>query len=297
MKIKTKKTLYNFILSELEQLRENVKDNYDANLETRKKNPFLVFKNSNAEKFMGLGRSIDSQLGNRIQNIIYYLSRIRYGKENVPNIVNILCNKSSNKVTLETFYIKGDIKKNNYYANTNPCKQIICINEEINIYEAKRRMRIKKSVNISVKKNQIEYDHVAEYIIDDILTLKPKKIPVDLLIISEKNDGIKTFEIKMSGNLDTKNAESNAREVERLYKLFSFTKDNASYFATCYGECSDAVKTEVSKHLSKNSILNTEDFWDMILPVGDEEISKDDFIELYSKAFIKSGIEKVVLAL
>ena len=91
----------------------------------------------------------------------------------------------------------------------------------------------------------------------------------------------------MGGKLDTKNAKSNAEEVQKLQSIFSFIKNSNSYFATCYGTCSEAVR----ENLDKSQILNDQDFWNKILP---KEINYNDFIKLFEKIFKKLKIEKTL---
>lgn len=286
---------------ELSALTENVATNYSKNIELRKRNPFLAFKNTSTEKFMSLGRSIDSQLGNRMQNIIFYLARIRYGNENVPNIINILVEKTKNKITIETFFTTGKLCRSNYYANTNPCQQIIYINADIDELEANRIMKIKKTAPDILDHKMYVFESVPQDKIEYILSLDFKKHPVDLLFFETNhqttNININTFEIKMSGNLDTKNAKSNAGEVYSLKGMFSYTNRNQSYFASCYGECSDAVRREISKVLSDESLLNGTNFWNKILPTDNESLSYEEFIKMYVNAFRKAGLEERIIGL
>ena len=73
--------LEKYITKELQGLRENVISNFSENIENRKLNPFLCIDNKEIVKYMALGRSLDSQLGNRIQHIILYCTRLKYGME------------------------------------------------------------------------------------------------------------------------------------------------------------------------------------------------------------------------
>lgn len=296
----TKNALSNFIVDELRLLTKNVANNYNDNIQLRKRNPFLAFENTSTEKFMALGRSIDSQLGNRMQNIIFYLARIRYGASRVPNIINILVNEENHKITIKTFFSHGNLHRANYYANTNPCQQNIYINADIDEAKAKQIMKIKKTAPDILGSNTYVFENVHQDKINYILSLGFLKRPVDLLYFKTdetSNVNVKTFEIKMSGLLDTKNAESNANEVHRLKEMFSYTDGNQSYFASCYGECSDAVKREILKILTNESILNSTSFWAKILPIGDEILSYEEFIEIYANAFVEAGLEERIIAL
>ena len=73
----TRVLLYNKMLSELNGLALNVVANFQGNMANRENNPFLIFNDTNIKKYMALGRSVDSQLGNRLQRIIFFIARMR----------------------------------------------------------------------------------------------------------------------------------------------------------------------------------------------------------------------------
>lgn len=293
MRENTKNKLYDFILEQLSQMTEKVLSKYKNNMVLREQNPFLALDNVSTEKFMALGRSIDSQLGNRLQNIIFYLTRIRYGYENVPNIVEIITNH--NTVELKKYYITGVLDKNYFYSNSNYYSQKIYINKNLSETDIQRKLHVKKAFVHLIASSSIPFE-VEENTINLINTIAKEKgtdgIPVDLLFFD--NNFINTFEIKMSGNLDTKNAESNAAEVNRLKNLFSFTNNN-SYFATCYLECSHAVFTEMKKLNLENNIYKSIDFWNVILPNNEETLTYQEFVDLYTKAFHEAKLEERIV--
>lgn len=289
---KFNKELEKFIQKELEDMCINIDANYKPNIENRKNNPFLFFKNAYANKYMGLGRSIDSQLGNRIQRIIFYIARQRYGLSNVPNIISINYSENDKKIICKLFSINIDLPAKEQNKDFNPFKQIIYVNKG-NIDEAKVKKELKirsTSKSLIIKQREI---HISDATFLGELSKFIKKNngnPVDLLFFDcddKTLDNVNTFEIKMSGNLDTKNAEANSNEVKYLEKLFSFLPRNNSYFATCYSSCSKAVESR----LSKKQILNNVDFWNKILPA---EITYDDFIKIYTSAFKKAKVEEKI---
>lgn len=284
--------LKKFIQKELEDMCINIDANYMQNIESRKNNPFLCFKDAHANKYMGLGRSIDSQLGNRIQRIIFYIARQRYGLSNVPNIISINYSENDKKIICKLFSINIDLPEKEQNKNFNPFKQIIYVNKEnIDEVKVKKELKIKStSQSLIIKQREI---HISDATFLGELSKFIKKNngnPVDLLFFDcddKTLDNVNTFEIKMSGNLDTKNAEANSDEVKNLEKLFSFLTRNNSYFATCYSSCSKAVESR----LSKKQILNNVDFWNKILPA---EITYDDFIKIYTSAFKKAKVEEQI---
>lgn len=72
--------LTEFIQKELLSMSENIINNFEDNMRNRENNPFLAFEDEDIKKYMGLGRSVDSQLGNRLQRIIFYISRMQLWK-------------------------------------------------------------------------------------------------------------------------------------------------------------------------------------------------------------------------
>lgn len=291
---KKKTLLKKFVLKQIQGIGKNVSANYRKNQAARTRNPFLCFSNS-IDKFMGLGRSIDSQLGNRMQNITFYLCRIRYGSSCVPNIVVIKANEATSKIEMKLFYTKGNLMLEKFYANKNPCQQKIYFNQELSDEKVKSIIGTKKNVNI-IANRTLTFSATNE-LINEIKTKGVVDWPVDLLFISEANDQlvINTFEIKMSGYIDTKNSESNANEVQRLFDAFKCSSTNASYFAVCYGECADAVKRRMKTYAPQGKTLTAEQFWNVVLPnTGADALSYDEFVDVYKQAFVASKLEQTI---
>ena len=291
---KKKTLLKKFVLKQIQGIGKNVSANYRKNQAARTRNPFLCFSNS-IDKFMGLGRSIDSQLGNRMQNITFYLCRIRYGSSCVPNIVVIKANEATSKIEMKLFYTKGDLMLEKFYANKNPCQQKIYFNQELSDEKVKSIIGTKRNVNI-IANRTLTFSATNE-LINEIKTKGAVDWPVDLLFISEANDQlvINTFEIKMSGYIDTKYSESNANEVQRLFDAFKCSGTNASYFAVCYGECADAVKRRMKTYAPQGKTLTAEQFWNVVLPnTGADVLSYDEFVDVYKQAFVASKLEQTI---
>lgn len=291
---KQKDLLKNFMLKQLQGIGKNVSTNYRKNQAARTRNPFLCFSN-NIDKFMGLGRSIDSQLGSRMQNITFYLCRVRYGFSCVPNLIVINTNEATSEVEIKLFYTEGDLLLENFYANKNPCQQKIYFNQKLSDEKVKGIIGTKKNVNI-ISNRTLTFSVEAE-LINAIKTVGVAEWPVDLIFIDEANDElvINTFEIKMSGYIDTKNSESNANEVQRLFDAFKCSGTNASYFAVCYGECADAVKSKMRIYAPQGKILTAVQFWNAVLPnTGPDALNYVEFIEIYKQAFEDSKLEQTI---
>ena len=101
-----------------------------------------------------------------------------------------------------------------------------------------------------------------------------------------------SYEIKAGGNLDTKNAKSNANEVESLGKIFSFCNESISRFATCYdSNGSGKPDGSITNNLEENQILIGKKFWKEIL---EEKVSYEDFIKIYKEAYEQAKVEEKI---
>lgn len=291
----TRNALYNRILAELNGMAENVVANYQVNMKNRENNPFLVFEDTNAKKYMALSRSIDAQLGNRMERIVFYIARLRYGVCHVPNIVEInIIDREQRNVECVLYSVSCDLPISEQNRNFNPYKQYVFVNKQFTEKEIKTKLKV-KAHSTSLKRLSFIFRDISESTMEFLLENDKKKFHVDLLFFDcfeTDLDNANAFEIKMGGNLDTKNSESNAREVKKLSDLFSFLTNNSAYFATCYGECSTAVKNDVEKVLGNNSICNNIEFWNRIIP--SEKFTYEDFVSVYTDAFYATQLEKKV---
>ncbi len=294
----TKNSLYEVISNELNGLTENVIANYQENMQNRDNNPFLLFEDPNAKKYMALGRSIDSQLGNRMQRIIFHIARLRYGTCHVPNILEInIKDQAARNIECVLYSIRCDLPIEEQNRDFNPYRQYVYINKNSTESQIKRALKIKAHSN-SLEKRVFPFSGIPEERFATLVQPKNRrgkivnKILVDLLFFDcppDVLDHANAFEIKMGGNLDTKNAKSNAEEVKFLSNLLGFLANNSAYFATCYGECSHAVRGDVEDILGNNAICNNREFWNKIIPSC--LFTYEDFISIYAEAFRATGLE------
>lgn len=280
-----------FVEDELKSLCTNISLNYKENMEKRKDNPFLPL-DDNIQKYMALGRSMDSQLGNRIQRIIFLLSRYKYDDISVPNFTSIKMEKD--EIILTLYSIPTNLEAKYQNKNFNPFIQYVYINKNLSEEKIKKRLHIKaKYNNLETQTFKFKISSNTKFK-ETYSEFSNKCYPVDLIIFSiSKNangksfiNGVNAYEIKMGGNLDTKNAKSNALEVLKNKKVFDFIESNKSSFATCYGKCSDAIKKELNEQ--KLGLKKPNDFWNCILP---DSLSYSEFIEIYGKAFEDAKIK------
>ena len=300
----TKNSLCEVISAELNGLTENVIANYQENMQNRANNPFLLFEDPNAKKYMALGRSIDSQLGNRMQRIIFHIARLRYGICHVPNIVEInITDQAARNIECVLYGIRCDLPIEEQNRDFNPYRQYVYINKHSTESQIKRALKIKASSN-SLEKRVFTFNAIPEESFATLAQPRNKrgkvvnKILVDLLFFDcplNALDQANAFEIKMGGNLDTKNAKSNAEEVKMLSTILGFLANSSAYFATCYGECSHAVKGDVEDILGDDAICNNREFWNKIIP--SYLFTYEDFISVYAEVFRATGLENRLCAL
>ena len=73
--------LFKYMKQELLEMKAKILENFDENMENRKHNVFCSFEDKKIVMYMMLGRSLDSQLGTRLQHIAAFLAREKYGME------------------------------------------------------------------------------------------------------------------------------------------------------------------------------------------------------------------------
>lgn len=283
-----------FLREELASMADNVAEHFAENMENRKLNPFLVFEDESIPKYMALGRSLDAQLGNRIQRMLFRITRMRYGTLHVPNLVAIdITDASRRAITCRLYSVPFDLPTSEQNTKFDPYQQKVCIGFDRDTKHVKRLLKVKASSD-SLLTAAFRFENIPEAAFQFLTAHKQKTIPVDLLFFDSPAgvlDGGNAFEVKMGGNLDTKNAKSNAGEVKDLSILFSFLPHSKAWFATCYGVCSSAVVAEMEAAVGKGHILNNRTFWDQIIPEGENRFTYDDFIAAFRQAFVASGLE------
>ena len=293
----TKTLLKKFIAVQLSEMAGNITANFTKIMEARKENPFLII-DEKINKCMGLGRSTDSQLGNRMQSIVFYAARLKYGDNVVPNVVSITLDENTNKVICTCYYIplsKYDITfhKVNGRIKQQAYKQIVFVNKDITIQTVSKKLAVVDNAQKNIKRYEISFEVKEKEKFEYLKKYQKKeKIEIDLLLFKSI---IETFEIKLGGGLDTKNAPANIKEISELKELFAFSNSNHTYFATCYGNGSEAVSKSFDnsqKPFDQNDkILKNTMFWDLVLP---KEVPYEEFINLYKTSFKKAGINKAL---
>lgn len=284
-----------FIEEQLSEMVQKIKQNLSENLKKRENNVFAIFSNEEVNKYMAMSRSFDSQLGTRLQKIAFFVSRNKYGMENIPNII-VLSPK------------KNDNGKDSIHVYLASCSHEYNMNQKVFWKSIENKKFLPKNINklkeqkpLDIKENcfEIEVDKDTIRKIEEEFKKRDKKgkgIPIDLFILENKTkNGNKeyiaySYEIKLGGNLDTKNAPSNAKEVRSLQTIFSFFDKSISRFATCYdGKGNGEADGAIRDNLGQDEIILGEKFWNEIL---EEDITYEEFINIYKNAYKKANVEE-----
>lgn len=285
-----KKEYIEFIKKQLTEMAQKVKKNSSKNQAKRENNIFLIFSDKNAKKYMGTGRSFDSQLGTRLQKIALFASRRKYGVQNVPNIITLYSEGENINVSVISYPFSSGMSQKVYWTDR-PAECLL--NKKTKALFDKGSKTVLKHSFIVNSDSATIGKIVKEFKERD---KKGNGIPIDLFIYEMSDEGKITahaYELKAGGNLDTKNAPSNAKEVKSLQTIFSFCNKSLSKFATCYDGKGDGTPDgSIGNHLDRKQILIGEEFWKEIL---EEDVSYSDFIEIYKAAYALAKVEEIVI--
>ena len=134
----------NFINKELASMAINIAENYPYNISARENNPFLAFEDEDIKKYMAISRSVDSQLGNRIQRIIFYIARLNFGLLEVPNIVTVdVVDNISKKIKCTFYSVPYDLEIENQKKGFDPYKQYVYVNKNKTEEDIKKDLKVK----------------------------------------------------------------------------------------------------------------------------------------------------------
>ena len=279
-----------FIEKQLSEMAKNVKKNSSKNQAKRENNIFLIFSDKNAKKYMGTGRSFDSQLGTRLQKIAMFAARRKYGVESVPNVITLQNKGEEVTISMISYPYSNGMSQKVYWTNS-PAENLL--------NKATKNLFDKGSKSVEKTSYVLKSDMVTIKKIKDEFAKRDSKgngIPIDLFVFEKTPEDKKiaySYELKAGGNLDTKNAPSNANEVASLKTIFSFCDASISRFATCYDGKGDGTPDgSIGKNLKREEILIGEEFWKEIL---EENVSYSEFIELYKKACELAKVEEIVI--
>ncbi len=265
------------IEEEYSHLLKSIKNDFKKNFCKKKHNFLLDGLNIDTKIGLVFASSFESKIGNAMQRVALEIARLKYGKENVPYIINIHNIKHNINEVKGKQFIVTDIDTNDEELN----KRIAGI---IKRNEGNLRCNPQKVCNLNFTE------------LKTLLTNLPKsntviKNDIDLAFNDGKNWNL--LEIKAGGDLDSSNARGNV--IKLLTSYVALNSNIAKpYFATYYHKTGEGNKWcgSMKKFLQYPVMfLIGSDFWEKILP---ENISFDEFKKIYLKVMKKIKIANII---
>lgn len=264
------------IVDEFTKLIKNIEGDFKKNFKKKSFNFLLSQMDWQIIAHMVFVSSFESKSGFAIENCARRIAKIRYGEENVPNIVNP-----------RNLDYEGKI-------NFSGIGQIVVTDVETDNSNLAGEIAQFRANNMSKGRNTpstLNHNKMNEHLLPLSKKYKNNESlytkPVDLAFYNGEEWII--CEIKAGGDLDSSNAPSNVEKLLKIYVDMGISNCKA-YFATIYhkdGE-GNTWKGIVKKHLEYPSMfLIGKNFWSRVLP---DEVSFDKFLELY-----KSALEEIDL--
>lgn len=259
------------IFEEFSKLINQIEMDFRSNYEKKINNFLLGQMDEHITANMVFVSSFESKSGFAIERCAQRIAVLRYGKENVPAIVNP----------------RGLIHNINVSGISN---QIVVT--DVNTFNGDLRGKIAafranneaKGRGINRIESGVTQDSIKEYLLplaDEYRTDKIFTKPVDLAFYDGTDWNI--CELKAGGDLDSSNAPSNVEKLLTIYVDMGIENCKA-FFATLYNKDGEGNvwKGIVKKHLNYPSMfLIGSELWNKILP---ESFYFEDFVNIYKEA-------------
>ena len=267
---KERQEIKKIIIDEFGKLMKIIEGDFINNYTNKKYNFLLNQFDKNLIANMVFVSSFESKCGNAIEKCAKRIAMLKFGKENVPTIVNPLGLKHN----LNEKSIVGQVVVSDVDLENGEFKGRISQFRASNVARGRGRSRVESGVNQESIKQLI---NIANKYKDKEVHIKP----VDLAFFDGTNWIL--MELKAGGDLDSSNAPSN---VEKLLTIYAgiHLENVKIYFSTLYNKEGEGNtwKGSVKKHLAfPDMFLIGKDFWNTILPI---DINFEDFTQIYREA-------------
>jgi hypothetical protein len=221
--------------------------------------------------------SLESKLGNAMEDCAKGIAKITFGNDAVPPIYLGIGATEEDK---HHFLNSGSYKK--LAAN----RQVVLTRKNVDlikayvetIYTKHRRERGGGGITQDILQKEVvgaTYTDAINYLVE----------PVDLLVCAP---GQSTFcmEIKAGGDLDSTKASA---ETKKLLTVCAAAGIGAGYFSTLYNKNGEGngFTGAMTEYLASDVIKAGSAFWELILP---EDVSFEKFKTIYNSAFQASNI-------
>jgi hypothetical protein len=265
------KEIKTIIVEEFSVLIDKIESDFISNYERKINNFLLSQMDQNITANMVFVSSFESKSGFVMEECAKRIARLRYGYDNVPNIVNPRNLKHSmDETSLTEQIVVTDVDTDN--GN---------LRGEIAAFRANNEAKGRGGNRVE---SQVHQKSIKEYLLPLSQKYKTDYIytkPVDLAFFDGKNWNI--MELKAGGDLDSSNAPSNIEKLLTIYVDMGIENCHA-YFSTIYNKDGEGNTWTgaVKKHLNYPSMfLIGSKFWEAILP---NSISFAKFQDLYKEA-------------
>ncbi|HEL1823516.1 TPA: TdeIII family type II restriction endonuclease [Streptococcus suis] len=226
--------------------------------------------------------SFESKSGFAIEAVAKKIAILKFGKENVPTIVNPKGIPYSPK---NEENINGQIIVTNIDTDNSKLRGFIASYRARNMAKGRGKTRVESKVTQETKRELCEF---ASQFVDGCVHIKP----VDLAFFDGEQWNL--LELKAGGDLDSSNAPSNIEKLLTIYACLNEADANI-YFATLYNKDGEGKtwKGAVKKHMAyPEMFLIGKDFWNKILH---DSINFERFTELYRIALDELDLNKRIL--
>lgn len=267
--------IFHIIEEEFSSLVTKIQSDFITNFKAKQNNFLLKELDTMMSAHMVFVSSFESKSGNSIQKAAKEIAKLRYGAENVPQIVN-------------PHKLKHNIQ------NSNEHEQIIVSNVDMGNSQLQGRITefMTRCEGDSKRKIccSVNHETILELLEQPLpITNEIHTKPVDLAFWDD--DELNIMEIKAGGNLDSSNAPSNAKKLLTIYTGLNYRKTKP-YFATIYHKDGEGKNWSgsIKKYLQyPHMFLVGSAFWNKILPDG---IDFNEFTKIYNEAISQINLNE-----
>ena len=267
--------IFHIIEEEFSSLVTRIQSDFITNFKAKQNNFLLKELDTMMSAHMVFVSSFESKSGNSIQKVAKEVAKLRYGAENVPQIVN-----------------PHNLEHN--IQNSNEHEQIIVSNVDMGNSQLQGRITefMTRCEGDSKRKIccSVNHETILELLEQPLpITSEIHTKPVDLAFWDD--DELNIMEIKAGGNLDSSNAPSNAKKLLTIYTGLNYRKTKP-YFATIYHKDGEGKNWSgsIKKYLQyPHMFLVGSAFWNKILPDG---IDFNEFTKIYNEAISQINLNE-----
>ena len=263
--------IFQIVEDEFSSLVTRIQSDFVTNFKAKQNNFLLKELDTMMSAHMVFVSSFESKSGNSIQKVAKEVAKLRYGAENVPQIVN-----------------PHNLEHN--VQNPNEHEQIIVSNVDMGNSQLQGRITefMTRCEGDSKRKVccSVNHETILELLEQPLpITNEIHTKPVDLAFWD--GDELNIMEIKAGGNLDSSNAPSNAKKLLTIY-----TRKTKPYFATIYHKDGEGRNWSgsIKKYLQyPHMFLVGSAFWNKILPEG---VDFNEFTKIYNEAISQINLNE-----